>query len=89
MDKSIIINYNPFCMESQFYIYDNGNMKKQYAVASSLDGVVDNVLAISYSNDIYNVKVQGPLSFTNEVKKQVANAEQALYSNQKINIEVM
>lgn len=89
MDKVIIIDHNPFAAESAFYVLEDGQMNKQYAVASSLDGVVDNVLAIAYSNDIYNVKIQAPLAFANEVIKDVTEAESAIYSNNKINIEVI
>lgn len=64
-------------------------MEKQYPVASDISGVVDNILAIAYSNNIYEVKINSPLAFANEVKKEVTEAESALYSNNRINIEVM
>lgn len=64
-------------------------MDKQYPVASDLNGVVDNILAMTYAHNIFNVKIQAPLAFGSEVQKEVASTEKTLYSENKINVEVI
>lgn len=86
MTKAIIVNYDPFAMESVVYIAKDGQ-QNQIKVCSDLEGLAGTLIAIAYSHDIYDIKIHAPFATTGEIQRLVTNLEQNMYSENKIMVE--
>ena len=86
MTDAIIVNYNPFAMESIVYIARNGQ-QNQTKVCSDLEGLAGTLIDIAYGHDIYNIKIHAPFATTGEIQRLVTNLEQNMYSENKIMVE--
>jgi hypothetical protein len=85
-NDAIIINYDPFAMESSISIYRNG--KQQYdTVSSNLDDLAKRLIGLTHQQDIYSVKVRMPLATTTELKRLISEYELNEYSENKIDVE--
>lgn len=82
----IIINYDPFAMESRVSIYKDGKQER-VSIHSNINNLTNEVIKIAYDNGIYEVKTHAPFAFTSEIAKQIHEFEQAQYSQQKITVE--
>lgn len=86
MNDAIIVNYNPFAMESVVYIARDGQ-QNQMKVCSDLEGLAGTLIDIAYSHDIYGIKIHAPFAITGEIQRLVTNLEQNIYSENKIMVE--
>lgn len=86
MDNSIIVNYDPFAMESAVYIVTDGK-QAQMKVCSNINGLAETLVGIAYGHNIYDIKINAPFATTDEIKKLVDNVEQTMYSKNNINVE--
>lgn len=85
-ENAIIIDYDPFAMESRISIYNNG-AKEYTRVYSDLEEMVDGIINLSYEHKIYNIKVHGPFAISSELKKAISKSERVIYSQNKISVE--
>ena len=86
MNDAIIVNYNPFAMESAVYIARDGQ-QNQMKVCSDLEGLAGTLVDIAYGHDIYDIKIHAPFATTGEIQRLVTNLEQNTYSENKIIVE--
>lgn len=86
MTEAIIVNYDPFAMESAVYIARDGQ-QNQMKVCSDLEGLAGTLIGIAYGNDIYDIKIHAPFATTGEIQRLVTNLEQNMYSENKIMVE--
>ena len=68
MTNSIIVNYDPFAMESTVYILEDG-LQKQMKVCSDINGLAETLVGLSYGNNIYSILIHAPLAITGEINK--------------------
>lgn len=86
MTNSIIVNYDPFAMESAVYILEDG-LQKQMKVCSDINGLAETLVGLSYGNNIYSILIHASLAITGEIKNFVRDLEASMYSNNKITVE--
>lgn len=86
MNDAIIVNYNPFAMESAVYIARDGQ-QNQMKVCSDLERLAGTLVDIAYGHDIYDIKIHAPFATTGEIQRLVTNLEQNTYSENKIIVE--
>lgn len=86
MTDAIIVNYDPFAMESAVYIVTNGK-QNQIKVCSDLDGLAGALIGFAYGHSIYDVKVHAPFAVIGEVQRLINSLEKNLYSENKIIVE--
>lgn len=86
MIDTIIVNYDPFAIESAVYIARDGQ-QNQMRVCSDLEGLAGTLIGIAYDHDIYDIKIHAPFAITEEIQKLVTNLEQNIYSKNKIMVE--
>lgn len=86
MTNAIIVNYDPFAMESAVYIIEDG-LQKQMKVCSDINGLVETLVGISYGSGVYSIQVHAPFAITGEIKRLVNSLEKDIYSNNKITVE--
>lgn len=86
MTDAIIVNYDPFAMESAVYIATNGK-QNQIKVCSDLDGLAEALIGFAYGHSIYDVKVHAPFVVIGEVQRLINSLEKNLYSENKIIVE--
>lgn len=82
---TIIIDYDPFAMESIVSICQEGK-REQTNVFSSIEELVDGIIRLAYEHNVYNVKMNGPFAIASEVNKMVKQLEKNQYSENKINV---
>lgn len=83
MINTIIVDYNPFAMESRVAIMRNGE-RGQTQVYSSVEELTNGIIDLAYGENIYNVKVNGPFSIASEISKMVREYENNQYSINRI-----
>lgn len=86
MTDAIIVNYDPFAIESAVYIATNGK-QNQIKVCSDLDGLAEALIGFAYEHSIYDIKIHAPFATTGEIQRLVTNLEQNMYSENKIMVE--
>ena len=86
MTEAIIVNYDPFAMESAVYIAKDGQ-QNQMKVCSDLERLAGTLISIAYDHDIYDIKIHAPFATTGEIQRLVTNLEQNIYSENKIMVE--
>lgn len=86
MTSAIVVNYDPFAMESSVYIAEDG-AQHQMKVCSDIEGLADTLVGLAYGKNIYTIKINAPFATTGEIKRLVNNLEQTMYSDNKINVE--
>lgn len=84
--KALIVDYDPFAMESRVTLVEDGK-RNQIKVASSIESLTEHLVAYSYDNNVYDVRVHAPLAITNEIERQVSTLENMTYSENKIKVE--
>lgn len=86
MTDAIIVNYDPFAMESVVYIARD-SQQNQMKVCSDLEKLAGALIDIAYGHDIYNIKIHAPFATTGEIQRLITNLEQNIYSENKIMVE--
>lgn len=86
MNNAIIVNYDPFTLESRATII-NGDEHEIQIVSSNVEELSRSLVILAYKHDIYNIKTHAPLAVTTEVKRRVNEFENNAYSANKITIE--
>ena len=84
--NSIIVSYDPFAMESKVTVVHE-DFNEQVSVASDIETLADNLVALAYRYDTYNIKTHAPLAITAEIKRQVETQEGRRFSENKIKVE--
>lgn len=85
--NALIIDYDPFAMESRMHVIRDGQDIERYAVESSIPKLAERIIQYAKESDIYDVKVRGPLAIISEIKRSVAEHEMNTYSENKITVE--
>ena len=85
-NNAIIVNYDPFAMESKVSIFTNGN-QEQVNICSEIGELAEKLIALAYQYNTYAVKIHAPFATTSEIKRAVEQNEKSTYSNNKIDIE--
>lgn len=83
----IVVNYDPFAMESRVSIYSDQKGQRNMQVSSTINELTNAILNLAYSNNSYEVKIHAPAAIVEEIQKEVKECEQKVYSVNKIKIE--
>lgn len=86
-EDMILIDYDPFAMESRAHIVENGR-QSIIGVTSDLPGLSDEILNYCQQYNQYNVKFHAPIGIYYELKRQLEAKEKDLYGANKINLGV-
>ena len=84
--NSIVVSYDPFAMESRVTVI-HGDFNEQVSVASNMESLVEDLVALAYRYNTYNIKTHAPLAVTAEIKRQITALENNRYSENKITVE--
>ena len=84
---AIIVDYDPFAMNSYAHVMRNGDREKQYAVASNVQDLTEKLVAIAKEHQVYDVKIRGPLAIMGEIKRSISEYEMKTYEENKITVE--
>lgn len=82
----IVIDYDPFAMESRVYLMRD-EQRDYCVVHSDLNSLASEVIGLAYANNIYEVKTRAPFAVSAELRRQIKEQETTLYSNNKITVE--
>lgn len=82
INDTIIVDYDPFAMESRVSVCKEGK-RAQYSVASSLEELVDSLGKLADEHNVYSVKANAPYATIGEIARQAS----AIYTKNKLNIE--
>lgn len=86
-DKVLIVDYDPFNMESRIAYMCASEKQDTYRVTSSIPELVEQIIGLANKLQVYNVRVNGPLAIMSEIKSKVAECEMTLFSENKITVE--
>lgn len=82
MDNAIMLDYNPFTMDSLLIVYKDGN--KEYSKASSkIEDAIISAFELANKYNINDIKIYGPFGIAEQAKEQLAK----YYNNTNITIE--
>ncbi len=84
--NTIILDYDPFAMESRICIMTDGHTKYNQ-VTSEIDDAAEVIVGLAYSNNIYNVKLHAPSQMVGEISRRIQEQEQNDFANNKIVID--
>ena len=88
MDK-IFCQINLFDKNQTIYLVKSGDDIKPIAEIS-VEEIADFIYKYCYNNNVYNVRLKGNVEYINEIiKAPIKQKEVEVYSNNKIEIEVM
>ena len=83
MAKKIICRLQPFLMEQDIYVYENGN--KLDATKTKSQELVDTILTLANKYKIKDVDFSGPVQYSKGIGNQLQEASLVKY-NQKFSI---
>ena len=86
-EDMILIDYDPFCMESRAHVVENG-IQSIIGVSSNLEDLADQIFNYCQQYNQYNVKFHAPIGIYYELKRQLETKEKDLYGANKINLGV-
>ena len=86
MKDNIIIDYDPFAMESRVVLFRNGK-QEVIKVCSDVPSLTSQILDMAYSTNTYSIKVHSPYAFYSEIQRAIEQIELAKYSSNKIIVE--
>lgn len=86
MNEAIVVSYDPFTLESRATII-HGDSSEQQVVSSNVEELSRRLVALAYQYNIYDIKTHAPLAVTTEVKRRIAEYENNVYSENKIQVE--
>lgn len=82
---TIIVDYDPFAMESRVSICQE-RKREQTNVFSSIEELANGIIELAYKHNVYDVKMNGPFAIASEVNKMIKQLEKNQYSESKINV---
>ncbi len=85
IQDALIVDYDPFALESRVYTYKDGN-RGQSSVYSSVEELANELVALAYQENIFYVKVNGPFMVQGQLNRLIKEQEQKEYSVNKINV---
>lgn len=88
INNSLIIQYSPFDRESRVYICKE-NEQTVASIQSDLNKLAEEIVGLAYGQNSFNVIIQAPPAITDEMSKRVKDIEQAMYSENKIQLQGM
>lgn len=83
--NTIIVQYDPFAMESRLTIVRNGQYS--YGVCEGVKELIDTLFETAYAENIYDIKLHAPPHIVEEISMQIKEKEKATYSKTTITIE--
>lgn len=83
--NAIIIDYDPFGLESRVSIYRNG-IQETLRVYSDIEKMAQAIIGVAYKNNTFEVKTNAPESFISGLSTIISDYELAQYSEQKIKV---
>lgn len=86
MTNALVIDYDAFAKESRLYVMKDGK-RSECRVASDINSLASEIVAMSQQTGIYNVKVNAPFAFIGEINRQVKQLEATTYAENKISVE--
>lgn len=84
--NALVVDYDPFAMESRVSIVQDGK-HEQVKVDSSIESLIESLVAYSYDNNIFDIKIHAPYAITGEIERQVRSLENLTYAKNKIKVE--
>lgn len=81
MDRPLIVNINMFTMAQSIY-YPNGKIGYAYK-----DALKELIPEICYEENVYNVEIRGPISYTEKLIQEIKEEELTTYNKNKIQIK--
>lgn len=84
-DNVIIVDYDPFVMESRVTICTNGQ-RKYTKVCSSIDELTTNLIQTAYKENIFQILMNSPFAISSQVSETIKNQEKEQYSYNKIKV---
>lgn len=87
MNNVIIVDYNPFIMESHAYVMRDGKRGESYTVTSDISELSEKLIGIAKEHQVYNVRVRGPFAIMSEIKRSISEYEMKIYEENKITVE--
>lgn len=84
--NAIIIDYDPFSLESRVSIYKNGT-QETLKVYSNIDELANAIIAAAYKNNIFEVKTNAPEVFITGFNETINEYEKSQYSEHKITVK--
>lgn len=86
-EDMILIDYDPFVMESRAHIVENGK-QSIIGVSSNLNELSGQIIGYCQQYNQYNVKFHAPIGTYYELKRQLEKMEKDTYGVTKINLGV-
>lgn len=86
MFNCILVDYDPFAMESRLVLIKNGEHEYKQTT-SDLEQLSRNVTNLCYNSNIFIVKVSAPFKISSVLTKFIQEIESKEYSNNKIEVE--
>lgn len=83
----LIIDYDPFNMESRMYVMRDGKNEDKYTVESNIPELSETAVRYAKETGVYNLRIRGPWAIVHEIKRSIAEAEMRTYSENKITVE--
>lgn len=84
---ALIVDYDPFAMESRMYVVKDGKHTDRYTITSSIPELAEKLVQYAKELNIYDIKVRGPFAITGEIQRSVAQHEMRTYNENKITME--
>lgn len=85
--NTIIVDYDPFTIESRAYIMRDGKREESQAVLSDISNLTKQLTEIARKHEIYDIHVRGPLCIMYEIRDSIARYEMQTYEENKIKVE--
>ena len=87
MNNFMLIQYDPFVMESRVFIVQDSKIIES-KVSSNVNSLAQDLVATAYMNDIYTIKFNAPNAICEVIKDEVSSIEATTYGENKINMEI-
>ena len=75
----IIINYNLFDLHSNIQVIKEGSIQ-QHSVPSNIPSIVQKVINLVYSENIFEIGVNAPEDFVTEISNRITDTDILVYS---------
>lgn len=87
--NTIIIDYDPFAMDSRIWLVRN-NHQDYATAASTITELAGSTVEIAVEHDITDIKIHAPLAIFNEMKREIEFTQKTMYADSKtLNVEVI
>lgn len=86
-DEVLIVDYDPFNIESRISLMQEGDKKDIYRAPSNIPELAESLIGMANKLKVYSIRVRGPLAIIGEIKSRIAECEMQLFSENKITVE--